>query len=452
MPRPPMPPGSHGSISRAPIHRRRIEAADGRTRYQDVAVVRHDGKFYDPADTDHTTPLDIVGWRASCRVRDHDGRTRKIEAWGPSGAAAERALQKALAERNAPTGGTITPDTRLSALWTAYRAHLVDDGRAARTLDSYDRAAVHIEAALGGLRIREAGTQRLDAFLGAIEKRHGPSTAKLCRSVLSGMFGLAARYGASSSNPVREVRTVKASKGTKVVLSVDDVRAILDALRSSTAPMPPAPGAKRQTSRLTISEYAAEADIADPITFLAGTGVRIGEALALRWEDVDLDEGTVSIRGHSVSVRGKGVVRVDGAKSATGVRDLKLPRPVVEMLRARKAAPKSRLSKWVFPSQTGNLRDADTFRKSWRRLSAAIGYPGAGTHSFRRALATQLDSGNVSARVAADALGHAKVSMTTDVYYARGQSHDIVADVIEVALWGSDGDNGGSDTGGKSVG
>lgn len=435
MPRQPLPVGAHGNISRAPIHRRRIERPNGSFGYQDVALIKHDGAYYDRADAERTEPLAVTGWRASCRVRDHDGRTRKIEAWGTSGAAAERALLRALTDRQAPTGGQVNPDTRISDLWAVYRQQCVDEGRAARTLDAYDEAGALIGTGLGGLRIRETTTQRLDQFLDAIGTHNGPAVAKRCRSVLSGMFGTAVRYGAAQYNPVREVRPIKAARTTTVALTAEDVRAIVDGVRSSIAPMPPAPKAKRQTSRQTISEYAREADVADPVLFLACTGVRIGEALAVRWEDVDLDAGTVAITGHIITAKGQPVTRVAGAKSDAGVRTLHLPPVAVDMLRDRRELVAA-ISPYVFPSTTGNLRDPNTFRKSWRRVAAALGYEGAGTHAFRKALATQLDAAGLSSRVAADVLGHANVSMTTDVYFARGRAHAMVADVIQDMVTG----------------
>ncbi|MBH0121587.1 site-specific integrase [Rhodococcus sp. CX] len=436
MPRHPLPPGGHGNISRVPIHRRRIASG----KYQDVALVRGaDGQHYAREDTDHTEPLPVTSWRASCRVRDHDGHTRKVEAAGPSGAAAERALQRALANRHPTTGGKITPDTRVTDLWTAYRQQCIDDGKAARTLDAYDEAAVRINAGLGGLRIRETGTQRLDQFLDEIATHNGPAVAKRCRSVLSGMFRLAARYGAIQHNPVREVRPVKATRTERTFLTAADVRTIVGGMRSSTTPLPPAPGAKRQTSRITVSEYAREADIADPILFLACTGARIGEALALRWQDVDLDAGTVTITGHVVTAKGQPLARVDGAKSESGVRTLHIPPIAVDMLRTRLESPMSALSVYVFPSSTGNVRDPNSFRKPWRRVASALGYEGLGTHAFRKAVATEIDAAGLSSRVAADVLGHAQVSMTTDAYFARNRAHAMVAGVIQDMLTGSAG-------------
>ena len=56
------------------------------------------------------------------------------------------------------------------------------------------------------------------------------------------------------------------------------------------------------------------------------------------------------------------------------------------------------------------------------------------THSFRKRFATLIDDRGLSARVGADHLGHAKVSMTQDRYMARGKVHTQVADVLDDAI------------------
>jgi len=60
--------------------------------------------------------------------------------------------------------------------------------------------------------------------------------------------------------------------------------------------------------------------------------------------------------------------------------------------------------------------------------------PDVTTHSFRKTLATLIDEGGLSARVGADHLGHSKVSMTQDVYMARGKVHPQVADLLDAAI------------------
>lgn len=63
--------------------------------------------------------------------------------------------------------------------------------------------------------------------------------------------------------------------------------------------------------------------------------------------------------------------------------------------------------------------------------------PDVTTHSFRKTLATLIDESGLSARVGADHLGHSKVSMTQDVYMARGKVHTQVADVLDAAISGA---------------
>ena len=62
--------------------------------------------------------------------------------------------------------------------------------------------------------------------------------------------------------------------------------------------------------------------------------------------------------------------------------------------------------------------------------------PEVTSHSFRKTLATLIDESGLSARVGADQLGHAKVSMTQDKYMSRGRVHTEVADLLDAAING----------------
>jgi len=88
----------------------------------------------------------------------------------------------------------------------------------------------------------------------------------------------------------------------------------------------------------------------------------------------------------------------------------------------------------VFPSAAGTWRDPNNFGREWRRVRDELGVPDVTTHSFRKSVATLIDDPGLSARVGADHLGHSKVSMTQDVYMARGKVHTQVADVLDDAI------------------
>jgi len=53
------------------------------------------------------------------------------------------------------------------------------------------------------------------------------------------------------------------------------------------------------------------------------------------------------------------------------------------------------------------------------------------SHSFRKTVATLIDDEGLSARIGADQLGHAKVSMTQDNYMSRGRVHTQVAELLD---------------------
>ena len=60
--------------------------------------------------------------------------------------------------------------------------------------------------------------------------------------------------------------------------------------------------------------------------------------------------------------------------------------------------------------------------------------PDVSSHSFRKTVATLIDDEGLSARIGADHLGHAKVSMTQDRYMSRGRVHTQVADLLDRAV------------------
>jgi integrase len=70
------------------------------------------------------------------------------------------------------------------------------------------------------------------------------------------------------------------------------------------------------------------------------------------------------------------------------------------------------------------------------RSDAGAGYPQITSHTLRRNVATLMDAAGLTARAAADQLGHAKVSMTTDHYFGRRKRSTGAARVLEAVAEG----------------
>ncbi|MBV9730532.1 MAG: site-specific integrase [Pseudonocardiales bacterium] len=146
---------------------------------------------------------------------------------------------------------------------------------------------------------------------------------------------------------------------------------------------------------------------------------------------LDLDAGTVEIRGTVVRIKGQGLRIKPKPKSRAGYRKPQLPSWVVEMLRRRRS--ESTPNEWgvVFTSPTGLLRDPSNTQADLRDVFARLGYPWMTSHVFRKTAATLLDEAGVSARKIADQLGHAQVSVTQDSYMGRKIASEDAARVLE---------------------
>ena len=371
----------------------------------------------------HATAHDDKGkatrFRAVTNYRDHDGRTRQVERHGKTPAAATNNLRKALKER-AATGrhGELTAMHRFgdaAALWLDKFAELVkDERRSPGSLETYRRQLdSHVLPALRDLRLGEITTPLLDKVIGRIKNNTGNATAKTCRSIVSGVMSLAVRYGALTANPVREVETVE-GKPKK------EPRALTESERIAWR------------KQLESNKDAVRKDLPDLTDFMLATGVRLGEALAVLWSEVDLDARTVEITSTILRVTGEGLIRKP-TKSRAGQRTLGLPLWAVAMLR-RRFMENPRLDQAVFPDGLGGYRDPSNTQRDLREARGSDGLAWVTSHNFRKTTATMLDDAGLSSRAVADQLGHARPSMTQDVYMGRKVSDRRAADALENAV------------------
>lgn len=401
MPRRPLPIGTWGRISRTPVTR-----VDGR----DVTLEWLDRKAWLGG-----VAVKPDAWVARARFRDVDGVTRKVEAWGASAGRAEAALVDAMKERAATSSTEITPDTRVAALadfWLRTKVE-ASDKLSTNTKTKYsDIVTKHVVPGVGGLLLREVNVARMARFVEDRQKNVGTATAKTTKSVLTSMFTLAATHNAIAANPMREVGAVEETGERAEVraMTTDELKAMRADLASDTT-------AKRQ-------------DLPDLVDVLLATGARIGEVLALRWEDVDLEANTVTICGTVVRGRG-GLVRQGHTK---GKRDrvLTVPAFAVALLkrRAEDGLPGGELGV-VFPSAVAGLREVATLEKAWRSFRTRHPvWKWVTFHTFRKTVATTLER-EVGVKDAAVQLGHTSDALTTKHYVERLVAAPDHSDVLE---------------------
>lgn len=362
------------------------------------------------------------GWRAIAQFCDQDDVVRQVERAAPTKPKAKAKLTAALAARaDAMRGGDIGPTARLRMVadrWLARLARRVDDGnRSPNTLALYRHTWTnHIAPRAGDWRLDRIDVQRVDRLLTEITDERGYPTAKTARGVLSGMLGMAARFGAIPTNPVRDVEALSAPARDPVrALSpgeaVDLWNRISDLTRTGTC----------------------DPDLPDLVLWMLGTSERIGNTLAAHWPWLDLNAATAALGPNVIRVKGEGL-RLNHGTTKTRARMIDLPEPVIAMLLARREQPRYRPMGPVFPDSFGGLRDPRNTNRSLRRAFNQAGYPWVTSHVFRKTVATVLDDAELSARQVADQLGHAKPSMTQDVYMARKARNPRAKAALEAML------------------
>lgn len=353
------------------------------------------------------------GFRAVCNYRDYDGVTRRVERHGATPNRAKNRLREAIRERHVlDSSEEITPDIAIRELVELWWEELTERDLSPNTVEAYrDRLDKQILPALGSLRIREITVSRVDRLLRSTKQRHGASTAKMTRSVLSGVLGLAARHDALDRNPTRDASRLSSNTDSARAFTLDEARDL--------------------RTKLAADPLAVRYDLVDLIDIMLATGLRIGEAAAITWPAIDLDAGTIEVRGTVVRLKGEGLRIKPKPKTKTGYRTLELPAWALTLLTRRQRWAKPNPWHAVFTAPLGGLRDPSNTQQTLRGAFDRAGYPWASSHSCRKTVATLMDQAGLSARSAADQLGHANVTTTQDYYYGRRTARTGAAAVLE---------------------
>ena len=153
-------------------------------------------------------------------------------------------------------------------------------------------------------------------------------------------------------------------------------------------------------------------------------GLRQGEALGLKWSDIDLDAGVLRVRRAAQRIPHQGTRLVE-AKTVRSRRALVMPPVVISALRSHRARQNlERLAageRWidndlVFASMTGTLSDGPNVTHRFRRLLKTAGLPPMRFHDLRHACASLLLVQGVHPRVVMETLGHSQISLTMNTY------------------------------------
>lgn len=350
-----------------------------------------------------------------------DPRTgRKRQKW-VGGFRTKKACEDALGEAlGRVQAGTFSPDvgrTTVKQYATDWLAAVEPTIRPS-TFSSYRSVMEnYVVPRLGPVRLSALTPAQLGRFyaeLGASGGKTGgplsPTTVRYAHTVLGKALQDAVGWGLLARNVVRAAKPPRKASTDMKVWSPQDARRFLELVKAD---------------RLYALWF-----------LLLTTGMRRGEAVGLRWGDLDLEGGALSVRRAIASVDGAAVEMEP--KTAKGRRSIALDPVTVEVLRAhgeRQGAERELVgSGWtetgaVFTYPDGRGLHPDHVMVVFRRLVAAAGLPAIRLHDLRHTAATLALAAGVHPKVVQERLGHSGIGITLDTY-----SHVVQGMQAEAAL------------------
>lgn len=377
-------------------------------------------------------------WRAWGRVGHWDGSTKQHERTGTSRTEARRRLLQLFSEIAVPPASPVEIPT-LSRYVDVWLADLASGGRKKpQTMSRYREQAEQVRAALGEHPLPTLSAAVCKTYLAGIAESH-PSKARGLRNALNQILDAAVADDAVPANTCRALGPIPAG-----VRQPDppDVKALTrEEVRDLRVTLRRWHEAKLDTH---FSGPLPDPFLLDLVAVLAGTGCRIGDALALRWSDLELQGPvpTASICGTIFTADPAmrrpaefGVQRSSQTKTNRN-RLIVLPRFTVNVLAARKARAAPSGIDAVFPTRTDRWRSTHNTHNAWRKFRRETGLPDTLTfRALRKAVASAVaeDLGEEQAQLA---LGHADVA-TTRAYYIenRTAASDVTSVTESFSTW-----------------
>lgn len=256
----------------------------------------------------------------------------------------------------------------------------------------------HILPLIGHIPLRKIVPGDIQAVLTAMrEGGQSPRSQQQARALLSVALGEAENNEYIPSNPVKKVR-IPINKNREIEpLTIEEVKRLLETYKGTYL-----------SARLHIALLC---------------GLRQGEALGLRWQDLDLVNGVLEVRNQIQMIDGK--LQLTGLKTERSRRSLVMTTGSLEALKLHKKFVTEMSAgygnQWqendlVFPSVDGSPKQSTIDFNDWKRALRLCGIKPRRLHDARHTAATLMYSQGVGIEVISRALGHSSSAITSKLY------------------------------------
>jgi integrase len=347
--------------------------------------------------------------------KDKDGKRQRItETVHGSKVAKDRLveLQYSLQKGTLTTPGRTTLADWLHKWLDGY----VKTNCSERTLEGYSSIIEqHLIPALGQIQLKNLRAQTIQAYYGKALEKLSARTVHHQHRVLSQALKYAVRQGYLGRNPAEMVDPPQPRKNQMRTLTAAEVETLLTSVRDN--------------------HYY-------PVIYTAvSTGLRQAEILGLRWRDLDLDMASISVS--QVLFVKRGQAQFKEPKTSHSRRRVSMTPKLAIFLREYKAQREvyynelgqpMTLDTLVFTTPEGNPVDASELSHVFSRLASQAVLGHVRFHDLRHTFASLMLLRGAKPKVISEALGHASVGFTMDVYshIIEGMQQDAMALLDEV--------------------
>jgi len=259
-------------------------------------------------------------------------------------------------------------------------------------------AVHHINPVIGRIALRKIVPSDIQLVLTTMrEGGQSPRSQQQARALLSVALGEAENNEYIPSNPVKKVR-IPVNKNREIEpLTIEEVKRLLETYRDTPS-----------SARLHIALLC---------------GLRQGEALGLRWQDIDLVNGVLEVRNQIQMIDGR--LQLTGLKTERSRRSLVLTLGTLESLKMHKEIINQmkclngidwKENDLVFPSADGTPKQATIDFNDWKRALRLCGIKPRRLHDARHTAATLMYGQGVGIEVISRALGHSSSAITSKLY------------------------------------
>ena len=245
-------------------------------------------------------------------------------------------------------------------------------------------------------KIEDITSDEIQDYLNSL-KHYSNSYLKKIVGQFNQAYKVAMNKGYISRNPMIDVITPKSMKKDKVVraLTIEEQQIFTTYLMSKTIEEEP------YKNVFLLQMYC---------------GLRVGEALALRDTDINLERNILNINKTITTDKNRKTTMRDTTKTYAGLREIPIPESIRGSLMEQMRIAKNNMDRQLFLSPNGNLIDSRNANRILKKRLKVLGMEGFSTHALRHTYGTRCVEAGMRAVALQRLMGHTDVSVTLNTY------------------------------------